>query len=180
MKIKSPKNRTFIGMWALLLITLLLPSCTTAKSYYEYTQTAFSARVEGTLNGVEIQAKIAAVPCDGGFFMEVEYLAPDTLAGLSLTGSCTQQGKAVGEITYRFFGKSGTSDAAVCKDLLLPVTALLNVQDPARVERNEEGYLLSFSENSLLQLNEDSIPTRIHSNNVDFWVVWWDFQSNSD
>jgi len=180
MKIKSPKNRVFVGIGTLLLIILLLPSCATPKSYYEYTQTAFSARVEGTLNGVETQARIGAVPCDGGFLIEVDYLAPDTLAGLSLTGSCNRQGKVIGEITYRLSDKSGTADAALCADLVLPVTVLLNMQEPARVERNQEGYLLSFSENGILQLNTDSIPTRARAKNADFWVVWWDFQSKSD
>lgn len=178
MKVKLPKKRllcTSIVWFALSLILLLVPSCASVDSYYAYTATAFCAQVEGQMNGLCVQATVAAVPNGEGYFVEVEYLAPASLSGLSLTGSCTREGKAFGELTYRFCGKSGCADASLCPDLLLPVTSLLCAREPLSVERLEGGYLLSFPENGLLQLDHRSIPLRVREKNADFWVVWWNF-----
>ena len=176
MKIKNSRLVFFICSVMLLFYLLGLTACTTPRSYYQYTEAAFSARVEGHLNQTATQAKIAAVPTDEGFFVEVEYLAPESLSGLSLTGSCNRQGEPIGEISYRFCNQNGNVDATLCGNLLLPITTMLTPREPMRVERNEEGYLLSFSEDGLLQLNKSSVPTHIRTNTVDFWVVWWDFQ----
>ena len=177
MKIKHPRFFRFARRTALFLVLLqllfLTPSCTTSASYYAYTEAAFVAEVEGNLYQTQTRAKIAAVPFDQGYFIEVEFLSPQSLKGLTLTGSCNREGEAIGELTYHSFGTGGTVDAALCRDLLLPVTVFLSQREPMRVEHRHEGYLLTFSDDGLLQLNHRSLPTRIRSAEVDFWVVWW-------
>jgi len=167
----------------LLLVCLIwggLSSCRDATpSFLAYREQGFSAEIRGTLNRIEIDAKVTVAPRQDGYEASVEYLGGGGLDGVSVSARCNGAGEPIGKAEVRLSGKSLSADAGEVYGLLLPATAWLMPTAHERVRKNDDGYLLHFPTDILLQLDDSLSPRRLQRTDADFWIVWLEKSENT-
>ena len=176
------KKVAFWGWIATLLAGIfLLCSCRTElPSYFAYREKAFSAEIGWKDADEEKRAKVSVTPEGSTYGLEIEYLAPPALAGITLRGRCEGNGSLCGEATASFDGVELEVEAEALGRFFQPATAFLAGEKLLRVEREREEYRVALESGWELSLDASGVPKRCHGETVDFWVVWWEFPEKSN
>ena len=165
-----------MGGVLLLLAVLLLVSCSSASPhYFAYAESEFRAELRGTLHGCVFSALIEqrADPEDpaGEPLLLVEYLSPSELEGITVRASRdisdATASASLGELTLTV-ARESVGGWLLPADLLLSLPTL----PIERVERQEDGFLLTLGEGILLRVDEEGMPLSLQSEQITFEVVW--------
>ena len=171
---KQRKRRATEGLLLLFAVILcVLTACQgEARPYLGYREEGFCAEVKGTLNGTAVDTKVEIKPLTDGYEVTVEYLDCAGLGGVWVAARCNESGGPIGKAEVRLSEQSLQTDAVEVRALLLPATAWLTLSLHDRVEKNGEGYLLTFPENICLQLDRELSPKHLWYSDADIWIVW--------
>lgn len=173
------KKRSFLGLFApltlLLCLALFTVSCAPAPpDYFAFRQASFCAEVRGTHFGKHFCAKLTILPQSDGYDATIEYLPPSETQGITLSVRYAKNGEAEGEVTVTMGKLSNTCEPSAVEGLLMPLSVLLRDCNPASVTHKDGIYTLTFEEGTHLTLGKSGIPQAVHTETVDFWVVWWE------
>lgn len=177
------KNKPFLVLSALVCALLCLSLCLTSCSpsppdYFAFRTKAASAELKGVLFGKEFSAKLTLTPQDSGYAVTLSYLSLGTHEELHISVLLDGEGHGKSEASVSLAGLSVSCEPEAVQGLLAPVTALFSRGEPSAVTRQEDSYILRFENGSVLTLGEDGLPRRVHTENVDFLVVWWENAEN--
>ena len=160
---------------ALLLVCLLAVSgCSgrTPPDYLAFQKQAFSAEVEGRIRGRAFGAKVTVEPVEAMRRVTVLYLSSATLEGVEITALCNAEGVLEGDAEITYGEMNLMQDAMSVCGLLAPALQLLSLSEIATVQRDGERYHLTFSDESLLILDEDGNPRSLATREIELDIVW--------
>ncbi len=176
------KKRKFHRLFAvcyLLLATIIFSACATAPpDYFAYREKNATAELRGTLFGKSFCAKLTLSLQEAGCSAGLEYLSLGEIQDLQISALYKREGEPIGEASVALGGVAHTCEISAMQGLLSPVTTLLSLHDPSSVTHQAGEYTLCFEDGSRLTLDALGIPKGVHTETVDFWVVWWENAEN--
>lgn len=172
---KKRKNHRLFAVCWLMLAAIVFSACATAPpDYFAYREKSATAELRGELFGKPFCAKLTLSLQEAGCSAKLEYLSLGEIQNLQISAFCNRDGEPIGEASVALGGIAHTCDASAMQGLLSPITALLSLQAPASVTHQEKEYSLGFEDGSRLTLDARGSPKSVHTETVDFWVVWWE------
>ena len=157
------KIRHFL-LLVVVLMSLVGIGCAPARSEMEYLSSGGRGEVAGQMSGMAFSAVVELSA--NGERVQVEYLSPDALCGLTLTllgESCEVR---LGEMCF-------TCDRSEVADLLRPATAFLPCGEINSVQKEGENTVLTFPADGMLTLSPQGEPRALFREDIDMRVVWW-------
>ena len=173
-KMKKMSHKRCRAAALTLIVCLWLSGCASSvPDFFAYRESGFCAECRGVLFGESFCARLSAEPLAAGYRVTVEYLAPESLAGVHISAVCNKEGSGEGEATLTLHGVARALPYAAAEGLLLPVKKLLQATALQSVCRTEAGWELKWETGEVLSLTSDAIPSKFCSDSAEFWVVWW-------
>ncbi len=142
----------------------LVFGCTPTRGTGDYLQSGGCGEVRGSMSGMEFCAVVEISAT--GDCVRVEYLTPDSLCGLILVSDGKVCEVVLGELSF-------TCDTCEVLGFLRPVTAFLQTEDAASVQRVGENTVLTFFSGEVLTLSPTGAPLSFAGENIDLRMVWW-------
>lgn len=164
------KIRHFL-LSVVVLLSLLGEGCAPARSRADYLSLGGSGEVRGKMSGMEFSAVVELFP--GGESLRVEYLSPASLCGLVLVSDGKSCEVTVGELSF-------ACHADEVSGFLRPVTAFLQGESAASVQREGENTVLTFPTGEVLTLSPSGAPISLMGEDMDLQVVWWEMGVKSE
>ncbi|MBQ9806468.1 MAG: hypothetical protein IJW49_08200 [Clostridia bacterium] len=163
----------------LLCAALFLLSCAPSPpDYFAFRGQSATAELRGELFGKSFCAKLILSPQESGCAASLLYLSLGEIRDLQISALYGADGETAGEGSVTLGGVSHSCEPAALQGLLAPAAALLTLCEPSSVTHQTGEYTLAFADGSVLTLGEDGIPRGVHTEKVDFWVVWWENAEN--
>ena len=157
------KIRHFL-LLVVVLMSLVAFGCAPARSKMDYLASGGYGEVSGEMNGMEFSALVEISP--GGESIRVEYLAPASLCGLTVTKNKEDCKLQLGEIC-------SVCDETEIAGFLRPVTSFLPYSDAKSVQKEGENTVLTFPSGCVLILSPKGEPLAFKSEDMEMRVVWW-------
>ena len=164
-------------------VLLLTQGCTRPETLrlgeHPFGKTAFTAEIRGAKGGGEFTAKIGISPTDGDTCVRIEYIAPDTLAGITVEARCQEDGTLSGEAEILRAGTSERLDAENLEGLLSPVSRLLKLAEHTAVQKEGELYTLQFANDITVKVNEAGDLLSYKDSDLQYEVIWLERRETS-
>ncbi len=172
------RKRSLAAVLVVCLIAAGLTSCQKSPPDPLGWQTqSFRAEVRGRVHGKESAAQVWGTPHGSGWLLEVEYLAPSSVAGIRIRAEvdarrdlCGEAEVTLGGSVYRSEAQSLAGLLAPALDLLVPSSAQLN-----SVRTDHGAWVYQFSGGTCLVLNSGGIPQSLTSPSCTLTVLWWEW-----
>ena len=178
-------RRHFFLVLGLLSLVLLTQSCAPPPNYLAYKNQNFCAELKGTLNGIEFGAQIDIKPHNNlstatntadpleNYEIEISYLAPKELEGIRVSVA-RNPNTGILETAAKLGELSVSIPREHIKGWLLPAESLLLLSQEKieSVQKNRQGYSLTFEENTILEVDQNGKPLSFQSKEISFSVIW--------
>lgn len=153
----------FIILASLVVVATACHASDTSGSYTAYQKKSFRAEISGTLSDIPFGAVIEKTDAEA----QLTYLRPDALAGITLCRN--------GEGLFLKLGEKKTpvSDDTLA-GLLSPLDILASENEVLRIQKADDGYILSLPADGALTLSSKRLPTNYASPTLRFTVAWWE------
>ncbi len=164
-------GRILLLLW--LAVCLFLSSCAkNPPDYFAYREKSFTAELRGERNGSAFSVWVRAVPKASGTSLSLRYLAPSSLADITVEAEVGQKGELLKDADISCGSVVHTCPAVSLEGLLAPLLRLLAGEEVVSVSRTEEGYVLTLPSDRRLTLSHEGVPLRYADAVLSFEVVW--------
>ena len=158
------KIRHFL-LLLVVLASLCTVGCAPARSGQAYLTEGGRGEVRGRMSGAEFSAVVEISA--GGETARIEYLAPASLCGLSLTVEKGECEVTLGEVSF-------TCSAEEVAGFLRPVNAFLPQGEAVSVQKAGENTVLTFPDGGTLTLSPDGTPISFAREDIEMHTLWWE------